>query len=85
MPRNGIAGSHANYKMLMKEIEEIEDDKVRWIDICSRIGRINIIKIANLPKAIYRFSEILTKLPMAFFTELKQNKIRFVWKTKDPE
>ena len=48
-------------------MKEIKDDTSRWRDIpCSWIGRINI-----LLKAIYRFSLISIKLPMAFFTELK--------------
>ena len=53
-----------NYKTLMKEIK---DDIKRWKDIsCSWVGRINIVKMTILPNAIYRFNEILIKLPMAF-------------------
>ena len=63
-------------------MKEIEKDTYKWKDMqCPWIERINAVKI-SIPKATCRFSKISIKIPMAFFTQVEQTILKFVWSNK---
>ena len=66
----------------MKEIkDDTNGEKYNFL----AFGRINMVKMNILPEAIYRNNTIPIRLPMAFFTEIKQKNSQLIWKHRRPQ
>ena len=65
-------------------MKETEDNTNRWKGIpYSWIGRISTAKMTIAPKVTQRFNAIPIKLPMAFFADLEEKKLKICVETQD--
>jgi hypothetical protein len=70
-----------NFKFLKKEVKDLR----RWKDLpCLWLGKINIVKMAILPKTISRYNVIPIKIPIQLFIELEREILKFIWNNKKP-
>ena len=64
---------------------EIEENSRKWKNHPrSGIGRINIVKMAILPKAMYRFNAMPIRIPAKYFTVHQRTILNFIWNRKIP-
>ena len=82
---HSLQGCHAT-KQWAIPCSTLGSSSKKWKDIpCFWIGRINVVKMAILPKAVYSFNAISIKIHMIFSIELEQIILRFTWNHRRPQ